>query len=69
MKPEDYTWGLGLEHELHLFHIPKTNSKEGIKDIILFDSESAIKRLIEDAKKKKKFSAICKTDCILLELE
>jgi len=23
MKPEDYTWGLGLEHELHLFHIPK----------------------------------------------
>ena len=53
MKPEDYTWGLGLEHELHLFHIPKTNSKEGIKDIILFDSESAIKRLIEDAKKKK----------------
>ena len=53
MKAEDYTWGLGLEHEMHLFHIPKNNLKEGIKDIILFDSESAIQRLINDAKKKK----------------
>ena len=53
MKNEDYKWGLGLEHELHLFHIPKFNSTEGVKDIILFDSESAVKRLLNDSKEKK----------------
>ena len=47
-KLNDYTWGIGLEHEMHIFHIPKKNTKEIVKDLILFDSESCIKRLLED---------------------
>ena len=47
-KLNDFTWGIGLEHEMHIFHIPKKNTKEIVKDLILFDSESCIKRLLED---------------------
>jgi len=47
-KLNEYTWGIGLEHEMHIFHIPKKNTKEIVKDLILFDSESCIKRLLED---------------------
>lgn len=44
-KYNKYIWGLGLEHEMHIFHTPKGNN---IKDFILFDSESAQKRIDED---------------------
>ena len=40
-----YIWGLGLEHEMHIFHSPKGKN---ITDFILFDSESARERLIDD---------------------
>ena len=43
---EDYTWGLGIEHEMHIFHKPK-NSENNIEDFILYDSESAVLRLIQ----------------------
>ena len=23
MNKKQYTWGIGIEHEMHLFHIPK----------------------------------------------
>ena len=46
-KLNNYTWGIGLEHEMHIFHIPKKGTKENIKDLILFDSESCIERLLE----------------------
>ena len=52
MKPEDYTWGLGLEHEFHIFHVP-SKRKDNITDIILFDSEAGVKRLLDNYKKKK----------------
>ena len=52
MKPEDYTWGLGLEHEFHIFHVP-SKRKDNITDIILFDSEAGVKRLIDSYNKKK----------------
>jgi hypothetical protein len=41
----DYTWGLGIEHEMHIFHKPKPQNKS-IKDYILFDSYSAVERLL-----------------------
>ena len=50
---EKYTWGIGLEHEMHVFHIPKENQKENIEDIIVFDSESCVERLLENNGKGK----------------
>ncbi len=38
-------WGFGIEHEMQIFHVPKTN--ENIKDFILFDSKSATNRVIK----------------------
>lgn len=43
----DYTWGLGIEHEMHIFHKPKESSKN-IVDYTLFDSYSAVQRILED---------------------
>lgn len=43
----DYTWGLGIEHEMHIFHNP-SKTKNKIVDYTLFDSYSAIKRILED---------------------
>ena len=42
-----YTWGLGIEHEMHIFHEPKMNNKR-IKDFILFDSYKAVQRIIDE---------------------
>lgn len=44
-KLSTYNWGLGIEHEMHLFHQPKENSL--IKDAVLFDGESAMKRTMK----------------------
>ena len=41
------TWGLGLEHEMHIFHRPKG------EHIILFDSYSARQRLLSLIEKNK----------------
>ena len=43
-KLSEYTWGFGIEHEMHLFHSP-IDSNKNIKDFIIFDSESALKRI------------------------
>lgn len=51
MSNNKYTWGIGIEHEMHLFHIP--NSKEKLTSIIVFDSENAIKRILKDYLKNK----------------
>ena len=48
-----YTWGLGLEHEMHLFHMKK-NRKTNITSFTLYDSELATKRLHEQALIKSK---------------
>jgi hypothetical protein len=44
-KYSKYIWGLGLEHEMHVFHTPKGKN---ITDFILFDSEAARERIDED---------------------
>jgi hypothetical protein len=46
----DYTWGIGIEHEMHVFHKPKP-TKNNIKDFTLFDSFSAIQRLLSSNNK------------------
>jgi len=51
-KLRDYIWGLGLEHEMHLFHKPKYSSKN-ITDFILYDGQSALIRLLEKINKGK----------------
>ena len=43
---KDYTWGLGIEHEMHIFHAPK-NNKDKIKDFILFDSFTPIQNILD----------------------
>jgi hypothetical protein len=40
-----YTWGLGIEHEMHIFHKP-INDKNNIKDFILFNSKKVIDRIM-----------------------
>jgi len=37
-KPREYVWGLGIEHEMQLFHIPKSGMKNAN---ILFDSQES----------------------------
>jgi len=49
---DEYNWGLGIEHEMHIFHKPIVYSdpklnKTSIKDFILFNSHSVTLRLIE----------------------
>jgi len=44
-KYSKYVWGLGLEHEMHVFHTPKGKN---ISDFILFDSEKARERIDKD---------------------
>ena len=44
-KLKKYRWGLGLEHEMHIFHKPNTNN---ITDFILFDGEMAHNRIEQD---------------------
>ena len=42
-----YTWGFGIEHEMHIFHKPIDGTKS-IKDFIIFDSSSALNRIIDE---------------------
>jgi hypothetical protein len=48
-----YTWGLGLEHEMHLFHMKK-NRKTNITSFTLYDSELARRRLLDEVNLKDK---------------
>ena len=43
----DYEWGLGIEHEMHIFHQPPPTD-DNIKDFILFDSKSIVDKILYD---------------------
>ena len=43
----DYTWGFGIEHEMHIFHKPKSMQRN-IKDFTLFDSHSIIQDMLNN---------------------
>ncbi len=47
LKLSPYTWGVGIEHEMHLFHYPKESENGNVKDVVLFDGESAMKRTMD----------------------
>ena len=45
MSLNKYTWGFGIEHEMHIFHKPKLDKKnknKKINDFIIFNSKSII---------------------------
>ena len=42
-----FTWGFGIEHEMHIFHKPKSMQRN-IKDFTLFDSHSIIQDMLND---------------------
>ena len=50
MDKTKYKWGIGIEHELHLFHIP--DNLEKIEHFIIYDSESAVNRILSNYEKK-----------------
>lgn len=45
---KDYRWGFGLEHELHVFHLPYPKRNEYIKDFIVYDSWDAVINILEN---------------------
>lgn len=40
-------WGFGIEHEMQIYHQPKVEGDKKIQDFILFDSKSAVERLLK----------------------
>ena len=52
MNKNDFKWGIGIEHEVHLFHMPKFNNNI-IDHLIVYDVESGVNRLLNDYSKKK----------------
>lgn len=62
MNKKLFTWGIGIEHEMHLFHIPNNNN---ISEIIVYDAENAIKRIFNSVKKNK--LKLSKSDIEFLE--
>ena len=50
-----YKWGFGIEHEMHIFHIPK-DSKSNIKDFILFNSHDIIQKILNNMNNSKNLS-------------
>jgi hypothetical protein len=54
-QPREYTWGLGIEHEIQIFHIPKSGM---IDANIMFDSQESTCWLTGD---KSEEGSCCKT--------
>lgn len=49
-------WGIGLEHEMHVFHVPdlkKLGKNEHIKDVIVYDSWDAILNILQNPRASK----------------
>jgi len=42
-----YTWGFGIEHEMHIFHKP-IHSDKAIKDFTIFDSYKIVEKMLEE---------------------
>jgi hypothetical protein len=45
-KFNKYVWGMGLEHEMHMFHLKK-NRKSNINSFTLYDGELARNRVLD----------------------
>jgi hypothetical protein len=42
-----HVWGLGIEHEMHIFHKPK-RTKNNIKDFTIFNSYDFVQKILEE---------------------
>lgn len=49
---EKYKWGLGIEHEMHVFHEPKITDTN-TEYFTLFNSEKVVNKLMEDSNNSK----------------
>ncbi len=47
---KDYTWGMGLEHEMQVFHKPSHNPAKNITEFIMFNSTPYIGELLKGDK-------------------
>ena len=47
MNKKSFKWGIGIEHEVHLFHMPIFKN-EIIDHLIVYDVESGVNRLLDD---------------------
>jgi hypothetical protein len=48
---KNYQWGIGIEHEMHVFHVPdlkKLKKGEHIKDVIVYDSWNAVLNILQN---------------------
>lgn len=43
-----YKWGMGIEHEMHIFHKPSNTNKTNIKDYTVFNSHEVVQRILND---------------------
>lgn len=41
----NYKWGLGIEHEMHIYHSPRYNKTNNIRNFVIFDSYKALARI------------------------
>jgi hypothetical protein len=48
-KLENYNWGLGIEHEMHLFHRPLNKSNKNIENVILFNSIEVVNEMLKSS--------------------
>ena len=44
---QNYQWGIGLEHEMQIFHKPSHNLSKNIDSFIMFNSKSRIEELLK----------------------
>ncbi len=47
---KDYTWGMGLEHEMQVFHKPSHNPNKNIIEFIMFNTKPYIEELLKSDK-------------------
>ena len=50
---EKYSWGIGIEHEMHIFHEPLEGVNKKIDNFILIDGFTPILRLLKAVEEKK----------------
>jgi hypothetical protein len=45
---KNYKWGIGLEHEMQVFHKPQHNLNKNIDSFIMFNSKPRIEELLKE---------------------
>jgi len=45
---KEYKWGMGIEHEMHIFHKPVNKNNLNINDYIAFNSHEVVERILNN---------------------